>query len=549
MRFRRTDLSKYCLLLLVSCLTGGSRAHAQFVGAKLDQARTYAFLVGCAEYDKRELRPLTYTVRDVEDFQSVLLGSGVPPENIVLMHDQQSRNLLPEAKKIREQLDLLLARVDRKATLIIALSGHGVQFEGQSANYFCPLDANLQDPATLLPLNEIYRQLEGCPAERKLLLVDACRNNPESALAKSRAVVDLASVSRPQEDRVPQGIVALFSCSAGQQSYEHPTLKHGVFFYQMLRGWKGAADANRDASVTLDEVLSYTKLKTEAFAHAELGAKQIPHLKGDFSGTWVLQDVAKLGTAAARPDSEDPWRSSLTGVWKGTYYYQVDSKRQAVNFTVILVQEGADVVAFLKEPNTFGDARSPYLYATCRGTFQEDTMRLSFTKTYDGTAEVDHDVHYVGRVSSDGAKLLNGAWKIREDWGGAFSLEKDTSTHAGMMAGLWSGTTTYPAQANRGSEKFLMMVVHRGSEVTGFIKQRDAGRQGADAWRHATVRGRFDPGSQQMTFTKTFDAGAAAGIDYAGHLSEDRNQVYDGAWQIPGSFTGGFQLERSPASR
>jgi hypothetical protein len=372
------------------------------------------------------------------------------------------------------------------------------------------------------------------------LLVDACRNNPQSPLAKSRAVVDLATISRPQETAVPRGIVALFSCSPGQQSYEHPGLKHGVFFYQMLQGWRGAADSNRDSAVTLDEVLSYTKLKTEAFAHAELGSKQIPHLKGDFSGTWILQDLPKTGRP---PVVEDPWRTTLTGVWKGTYHYQADAKQQSVNFTMILAQDGQDVVAFLKEPNTFGDTRSLYLYATCRGKFQEDTMRLAFTKTYDGTADVDHDVLYLGRVSADGTKILSGGWKMREDWGGTFTLEKDLTTHSGMMAGLWSGTNFYPAEANRAPEKFLMMMVHRGTTLTGFIKQRDASKQGADAWRHATLRGSFDAGSQHMTFTKSFDVGGAS-IDYAGDLSEDLKLVQDGAWNTSG-LTGQFQLERS----
>jgi hypothetical protein len=215
---------------------------------------------------------------------------------MVLMHDRQSRNLMPEAKKIREQFDLLLARVDQRSTLIVALSGHGIQFESSGTNYFCPLDARLTEPETLIALDEIYKSLQACPAERKLLLVDACRNDPQSSLAKSRAVVDLKTLSRPQEEAVPSGIVALFSCSAGQQSYEHPDLKHGVFFHQLLQGWKGAADANKDSAVTLDEVLSYTKLKTEAFAHLELGSKQIPHLKGDFSGTWILKELPPAPT-------------------------------------------------------------------------------------------------------------------------------------------------------------------------------------------------------------------------------------------------------------
>jgi hypothetical protein len=138
---------------------------------------------------------------------------------------------------------------------------------------------------------------------------------------------------------------------------------------------------------------------------------------------------------------------------------------------------------------------------------------------------------------------------MRDDWGGTFTLEKDTTTHSGMMAGMWSGATIYPSSANRTSERFLMMVVHRGSQLTGFIKQRDPSKTGVDAWRHATLSGQFDAGSQHMTFTKTFDTGTSAGIDYVGNLTEDRNAVRDGSWTIGQSWTGGFQLEKSIAAK
>jgi hypothetical protein len=292
-RVARFLASAGSLLVVVAQALDGGTLPAQGVIAA-PPAKSYAFLVACAQYDKRELKPLAYTLNDVKDFYKVLVESGVPAENIVLMHDEQPRDLLPESRKIREQFDLLLARAGRNSSLIVALSGHGVQFEGKKSNFFCPLDARLQEPETLIPLDEIYQQLEACVAERKLLLVDACRNDPQSSLGRSRAVVELQSVSRPQEELVPKGIVALFSCSAGQQSFEHPTLKHGVFFHQLLQGWKGAADLNRDLRLTLDEVLNYTKDKTEAFAHIELKSKQIPHLKGDFSGTWDLRELPRL---------------------------------------------------------------------------------------------------------------------------------------------------------------------------------------------------------------------------------------------------------------
>ncbi len=284
-------------IVLAPALSDNAAKAQGVAGVKLGQSRTYAFLVGCGAYDRRELRPLEFTLNDVRAFHKTLVDSGVPKENVVLMHDEQSRNLLPEAKKIREQFDLLLARVDKRSTLIVALSGHGIQFDSKGSNYFCPLDARLTDPQTLIPLDEIYKQLEACPAERKLLLVDACRNDPQSNLAKSRATVELKTLS-PAEETVPKGIVALFSCSARQQSYEHPTLKHGVFFHQLLEGWKGAADANKDKAVTLDEVLGYTKLKTEAFAHLELGAQANPASQGR-----LQRHVDSQGAASGRQGS------------------------------------------------------------------------------------------------------------------------------------------------------------------------------------------------------------------------------------------------------
>ena len=60
---------------------------------------------------------------------------------------------------------------------------------------FCPADADLKDRETLISLNQVYKDLEKCPAAVKLLLVDACRNDPLSNLGKSRRVVELETVS------------------------------------------------------------------------------------------------------------------------------------------------------------------------------------------------------------------------------------------------------------------------------------------------------------------------------------------------------------------
>lgn len=78
--------------------------------------------------------------------------------------------------------------------VIITLHGHGVQFDvfdekdNQTPQfYFCPADAtvdgiktanDITDRHNLLPLEELYADLANCTAATKLLVVDACRNDP-----------------------------------------------------------------------------------------------------------------------------------------------------------------------------------------------------------------------------------------------------------------------------------------------------------------------------------------------------------------------------------
>ncbi|GEM_PF-291908 len=225
-----------------------------------------------------------------------LVAAGFKPDNIVLMHDAEPRlppRYLPEAKKIREELQLLLAQVEDDDSLVVALAGHGVQFKGEKRSFFCPVDAKLDEKETLIALDDVYRLLEKCPATRKLMLVDACRNDPVSELARSRPTVDLESVTRPQTEPVPEGLVALFSCREGQKSFEHPDLKHGIFFHSVLQGWNGAADANRDGQLTLDELAGYAKLETQNIARRDFRTLQNPHQSGDFSGVWVLREFGR----------------------------------------------------------------------------------------------------------------------------------------------------------------------------------------------------------------------------------------------------------------
>ncbi len=257
----------------------------------LSAGEKYAFLVAVKDYDQKQLKPLKYTRNDISEFATILRQAGYRSSNIKLMHDDlktiEGVRYLPEAERIRREFGLLLGRLEPEDSLIVAFAGHGVQFKGESESYFCPLDADLSDRETLLPIAGIYEQLKQCSARKKLLIVDACRNDPQTSISRSINNTELQSVTRPQLTTPPKGVVALFSCAPGQQAFEWDDYKHGLFFRQLLDGWKGKAD-NGDGDITLDEVVAYTKRNTARVADLYLSAAQTPRQVGAFEGSWLL---------------------------------------------------------------------------------------------------------------------------------------------------------------------------------------------------------------------------------------------------------------------
>jgi uncharacterized caspase-like protein len=260
----------------------------------------FALLVGVGEYEPTEFHNLPYAEADVADLAQVLRGSGYAEDNIVLMTTASKRaRFHPLAANVRKELRLLLEDRTADDTVLVALAGHGVQFRGKDENYFCPMDARVADVGTLLSLGELYKDLEGCKAGVKLLLVDACRNDPLARAGRGRETVALASSTRPQEVAPPGGVAAFFSCSAGEQAFEHKDLGHGIFFHFVIEGLRGAAAAE-EGEVTLPDLEGYVKRQVSRYVRTQFGVRQMPELVGKTRGLVPLATVAPR--SRARPD-------------------------------------------------------------------------------------------------------------------------------------------------------------------------------------------------------------------------------------------------------
>jgi hypothetical protein len=262
--------------------------------------KKYAVIVGVQNYDG--LSKLKYTEKDATELGEVLKKSGYK-RVIVLTEGQGKPELLPTGRNIRKLIKSTIQDCDAGDTMLIGLSGHGVQFKGDNQHYFCPYDTDLDDPKSLVSLREMYDELKNCKASYKLMLVDACRNDPEATGGKFS--VNIERKQKTEGLRPPGGIAALFSCSEGQFSFESEKLGHGVFFHFVIEGLKGKA-ADR-GQVDLLGLARYTMDKVPDYVADNVGVtnKQKPNLIGDISGKLPLLTVGSgPGTGTGNPSTE-----------------------------------------------------------------------------------------------------------------------------------------------------------------------------------------------------------------------------------------------------
>jgi hypothetical protein len=261
----------------------------------------YALLVGVREYHvPGQSLEFRYTERDVDELARALHDRGFERRNIsVLTQWNQADNpdLAPTAANVRKRLRAMAQNARPGDTVVVALTGHGVQAGDPAQFHFWPAGATPSDPGSMISQKELYDAFAKCRAGVKLLVVDACRG-----FAKGELNLRQPSTQVPPPEA--KGFAAFYSCSPGQDSWEADEYRHGVFTYHLLAGLRGAADADKDGLVSLGELVRHTARGVqEAKAVVGRGKKdvpfyQLPELVGD------LPRDTPIGGPLAKPEPE-----------------------------------------------------------------------------------------------------------------------------------------------------------------------------------------------------------------------------------------------------
>jgi hypothetical protein len=237
-------------------------------------SENWGVIIGIENYAK--LPSVDYAEKDARlvyrYFHNIL---GIPEKNIITLIDSEATKGKLEGI-FRSYLPLNL---DTNATLFVYFAGHGVPSIKDGDAFLVTYDGEPRlIEYTGYKLATLYADIGNLPIKRSIVFIDGCFSG-----ASSRSDKMLIAGARPALIKVEDmafssdKIISLTASQGDQLSNAYPEKEHGLFTYFMLSGIRGAADANGDEMVTLDELFAYVNVNVIAVSRRS-GLEQTPDI-------------------------------------------------------------------------------------------------------------------------------------------------------------------------------------------------------------------------------------------------------------------------------
>jgi hypothetical protein len=242
-------------------------------------AHWHGLLFAVEQYDKnsQKLSPLRGCYNDMIAVKTDWFNRiGMKDDQIVFLNDRSEHSAtLPTRRNFLTQLDQLCRNAGTDSNLAIIVSSHGIAKDGKS--YVCPSDAVYQTSSAawdnLIAVSDIIMKLKSSKANRKLLIIDACRTVNDGA-GKEDFMNEFVAISKEigtENNKSSSGLAVISSCSLAQEAHEMMVngLPRGVFMKYFIEGLTGPADylGVIDGNITLSEAHAYAFAQTSKFVY------------------------------------------------------------------------------------------------------------------------------------------------------------------------------------------------------------------------------------------------------------------------------------------
>lgn len=272
--------------LIMLCVAGSAAQDRKLVPAAPEAAgRRVALVVGNDGYSGTSA--LHNAVADAVAIEQALRGLGFAV-NVV-------RDATQEA--FERAVDRFVNNVQPGDVALFYYSGHGLEVRGE--NYLVPVDFAAQDEVQVkrraVAAAEIEERLQARGARVRILVLDACRDNPFRAVRSTSGGLGAMAEAR--------GALIAFATAPGRTASDNPSGRNGLFTQELLA-------VLREPGLTVSEVFRRVRERVDRAS----GARQTPWvadgLIGDFAFTLppdspatALPNVAAVpGTAVPDPE-------------------------------------------------------------------------------------------------------------------------------------------------------------------------------------------------------------------------------------------------------
>ena len=260
------------------------------IAQRQDLRKRVALVIGNADYTKGSQARLNNPVHDATDIAAKLKEVGF---EVILLKNGDLREM-------KEKVDQFYRQLSQNSVGLFYYAGHGIQVDGE--NYLIPTDAELKSKSDVnyetLPLGQVLDKMYEVESEVKIIILDACRDNPYARNWKGRSSSRARGLALQSTGK---GLFIAYATEPGNIALDGEG-RNGIFTSYLL---KHLTKANLKITDLFSQVAQEVYEKTYEF--------QLPFYTSGLIGDFYFNPSNVVtSTATPKPKRQSPTTPSTT---------------------------------------------------------------------------------------------------------------------------------------------------------------------------------------------------------------------------------------------
>jgi uncharacterized caspase-like protein len=243
--------------------------------ASSQKERRLALVIGNSNY--QTVKALPNPANDAKAVAQLLNTAGF---EVVMAFDLDRDTL----KQVVSEFSARITESGPNSAALVYYAGHGLQVDGE--NFLVPVDAKIENETDVVDqavrLADIMQALEAAPSRIRIVMLDACRNNPFSAIGESGgkglAIVD-----------APAGSIVAYATAPGTEAFDGAG-QHSPYTAAFLRSVK-------QPGLPIEQLFKRVRL----LVSESTDAKQMPWESSSLTSDFVFFTADPNANVAAAP--------------------------------------------------------------------------------------------------------------------------------------------------------------------------------------------------------------------------------------------------------